>query len=182
MSKIVYLAGPEVFFPNPLDIGKRKKEICKRYGFNAIYPFDAELEDQESSIELAFHISSQNEIFIQECDIVVANLTPFRGPSADVGTVFELGYARGIGKYIHGYSTTSKPYYDRVREFDKKSSDLVDGDGFSIENFGGPDGGLQDNLMIPGAIQSTGGIFLAKNGGNLDIFEELIYKISKFYL
>ena len=36
-------------------------------------------------------------------DAIIANLTPFRGPSADAGTVYELGYMAGRGKLCLGY-------------------------------------------------------------------------------
>jgi len=46
-----------------------------------------------------------------------ANLTPFRGPSADVGTVYELGYMLGKGgKLCLGYSNTPRGYIDKVRD------------------------------------------------------------------
>ena len=35
-------------------------------------------------------------------DAIIANLTPFRGPSADAGTVYELGYMAGRGKFCLG--------------------------------------------------------------------------------
>ena len=37
-------------------------------------------------------------------DAIIANLTPFRGPSADAGTVYELGYMAGRGKLCLAYS------------------------------------------------------------------------------
>ena len=33
-------------------------------------------------------------------DAIIANLTPFRGPGADAGTVYELGYMAGRGKLL----------------------------------------------------------------------------------
>ena len=33
---------------------------------------------------------------MDEADAIIANLTPFRGPSADAGTVYELGYMAGL--------------------------------------------------------------------------------------
>ncbi|MDR9459781.1 MAG: hypothetical protein RI591_06525, partial [Dehalococcoidia bacterium] len=32
-AKRVYLAGPDVFFPNAIEIGNAKKRICAQYGF-----------------------------------------------------------------------------------------------------------------------------------------------------
>jgi len=37
-------------------------------------------------------------------DFGVLNLTPFRGTSADVGTVFELGFLTGLGKSVFAYT------------------------------------------------------------------------------
>jgi nucleoside 2-deoxyribosyltransferase len=34
---------------------------------------------------------------MEECDIIIANLTPFRGPSADAGTLVEVGWFLGRG-------------------------------------------------------------------------------------
>ena len=50
-------------------------------------------------------------------DAIIANLTPFRGPGADAGTVYELGYMAGRGKLCLGYSNDPSSYADRVREF-----------------------------------------------------------------
>ena len=51
-------------------------------------------------------------------DAIIANLTPFRGPGADAGTVYELGYMAGRGKLCLGYSNDPSVYADRVRRFD----------------------------------------------------------------
>ena len=50
-------------------------------------------------------------------DAIIANLTPFRGPGADSGTVYELGYMAGRGKPCFGYSNDPSLYADRVRLF-----------------------------------------------------------------
>ena len=42
--KKVYLAGPEVFLPNAIEIATRKKQLCLEYGFEGLFPFDSELE------------------------------------------------------------------------------------------------------------------------------------------
>jgi nucleoside 2-deoxyribosyltransferase len=36
----VYLAGPEVFLPDAVDIGRRKVELCTRHGLIGLYPLD----------------------------------------------------------------------------------------------------------------------------------------------
>ena len=40
---------------------------------------------------------------LRQCDAVVANLTPWRGPGADPGTAFEVGFAAALGKPVLAY-------------------------------------------------------------------------------
>lgn len=44
MSKRIYLAGPEVFLLNAKEIGKRKKALCRKYGFEGVFPLDVEVD------------------------------------------------------------------------------------------------------------------------------------------
>jgi nucleoside 2-deoxyribosyltransferase len=148
----VYLAGPDVFLPDAIDIGWRKAEICARHGLTGLYPLDNTVE--LSSGEASLLIFKGNEAMMIEADAIIANLTPFRGPSADVGTIYELGYMAGCGKLCLGYSNDPASYVDRIRQFTKVSSAdgrLVDGLGLTVENFG-----LSDNLMIVHALDLYG--------------------------
>ena len=43
---------------------------------------------------------------MRSCDAAVANLTPFRGVSADAGTAFEVGFMRALGRPVLGYTNT----------------------------------------------------------------------------
>jgi len=36
----IYLAGPDVFLPDALEVGKRKREICARHGLRGLFPLD----------------------------------------------------------------------------------------------------------------------------------------------
>lgn len=160
--KHIYLAGPEVFLPNAAELGHRKKILCRDYGFEGLFPLDTEIRMGDDSENLGLIISRANEGLIHDADIVIANLTPFRGPSADVGTVYELGLARGLSKEILGYSNDPTPFTQRTFNafgdgamHTHKPGELHDRDGLKIEEFG-----LNDNLMIDGGIQSAGGLFL----------------------
>jgi nucleoside 2-deoxyribosyltransferase len=99
----------------------------------------------------------RNLAHIRGCQCLIANLTPFRGPSADVGTVYEIGFARALGLKIFGYATTGVPFLDRSLAHVGDAATEVDGiwtDGekLLIEAFG-----LFDNLMIEGGIVGSGG-------------------------
>ena len=153
----VYLAGPEVFLSNAKEIGEHKKAVCKKYGFEGVYPIDIEIDAEgKSPRELGLCISDINESLIKSCDLVIANITPFRGPSADVGTVYEMGFAHALGKTVFAYTNTAASFTERTvaalkgqvsRELDGK---LRDAQGMFIE-----ENCLVDNLMIDGCINSN---------------------------
>ena len=52
---------------------------------------------------------------MHSCDALVANLTPFRGVSADAGTAFEVGFMRALGRPVLGYTYTGLAYVERPK-------------------------------------------------------------------
>src|SRR5271154_735926 len=140
----ICLAGPDVFLPDAVAIGRRKVELCARHGLIGLYPLDNSIDIAAKDASL--QIFRGNEAMMIAADAIIANLTPFRGPGADAGTVYELGYMAGRGKLCLGYSNDPSCYADRVRRFaDVHSRDghLIDAQGLSVEDFG-----LTDNLMM----------------------------------
>ena len=89
----IYLAGPDVFLPDAVEIGRRKVEICARHGLTGLYPLDNAID--LAAADASLRIFRGNEAMMNEADAIIANLTPFRGPGADAGTVYELGYMAG---------------------------------------------------------------------------------------
>jgi len=156
-----YLAGPDVSLPDPIAVANRKKELCAKYGIEGVFPLDTEIDlSGLSKPEQGYLISNANENLIKSCDIVIANITPFRGPSADVGTVFEIGFARGLGKYVFAYTNDDRRFAKRTQDWiaaidypnaDENQVKLIekDSNGMSIEDFG-----LVDNLMIDCSVIS----------------------------
>src|SRR3984957_13409544 len=108
----VYLAGPDVFLPDAVEIGHRKVELCARFGLTGLYPLDTVID--LTAKDATLRIFRSNEAMMDRADAVIANLTPFRGPSADAGTVYELGYMAARGKLCTGYSNVPGSYMDRV--------------------------------------------------------------------
>src|SRR3954451_14617767 len=94
----IYLAGPDVFLPDAVGIGQRKVEICARHGLTGLYPLDNALDISTRAASLA--IFKGNEAMMDAADAIIANLTPFRGPGADPGTVYERGYMAGRGRLL----------------------------------------------------------------------------------
>jgi nucleoside 2-deoxyribosyltransferase len=148
----IYLAGPDVFLHDAVQIGRRKVGLCARYGLTGLYPLDNAID--LTARDTSLRIFRGNETMMIAADAIIANLTPFRGPSADAGTVYELGYMAGRDKLCLGYSNDPSCYADRVREFTEVTSRdgrLIDARGLTVEDFG-----LADNLMMIHALDLYG--------------------------
>jgi len=148
MQKI-YIAGPEVFLPNAIEIGQLLKEICLRYGFEGHFPLDNVISGS-SPFQIALKIQEANRTMIRDCDILIANLSPFRGPEPDSGTVWEVGYAQGLHKKVIAYSTDRRSLKERTQAMLQLSHHSIDKEGFQIEDFG-----LSHNLMFANSIVAT---------------------------
>ena len=168
MTKI-YLAGPDVFLPDAVEIGRRKAAICAAHGLTGLYPLDNAID--VSAGEVSLNIFRGNQAMMDAADAIIANLTPFRGPGADTGTAYELGYMAARGKLCLGYSNDPTVYADRVRRFTEvKSQDgrLVDATGLTVEDFG-----LTDNLMMIHALDLHGCRLMTPRQVPADIWHDL---------
>lgn len=160
----IYLAGPEVFLPDPIAAGAALKALCTTHGAIGLFPMDNEPSSAApGSIAAATHIRAANMALIAASDAVVANMAPFRGVSMDVGTAYEMGAAAALGKVVVGYTDDGRSYVEKVKgEFTevKRGEDgyLRDGRGWSVEEFGGKgEAGLVDNLMISCGVEKLCG-------------------------
>lgn len=168
-SSKIYLAGPEVFLPDAIAIGARKKELCRKYGFTGLFPFDNEVGPEADRVDRL--IFRANVELIEQSDLGICNLTPFRGVSADVGTVFELGLLTGLGKPTFGYSNVADDLLNRTL----RTGDVVrdgdvwrDRDRMSVEDFGNA-----DNLMIDACLASQGHPIVRVAAGAGEQFHDL---------
>ncbi|WP_432472244.1 nucleoside 2-deoxyribosyltransferase [Amphritea sp. HPY] len=170
-AKQIYLAGPDVFWPEAAAIGAAKKALCLEYGFCGHFPLDTELDlTGLSPYQAGLSIFNANTSLMNDCDLIIANMTPFRGPSMDVGTAFEMGYVAAMKKPVWGYTLDNRNYAERV------NGELTDAEGYSIEAFDMP-----DNLMMIGATDTTGGLITAKLEqtieNHLKVFETVLQQI-----
>ena len=164
----VYLAGPDVFLPDAVEFGRRKAEICARHGLIGLYPLDNAIDLAARDASLT-HLRGNKAMMI-EANAIIANLTPFRGPGADAGTVYELGYMAGRGKLCLGYSNdpalrrprrANSPRANARRTPDRR-------DGLTIEDFG-----LSDNLMIIRALDLHGCALVTPRQAPADTWHDL---------
>ena len=158
-----YLAGPDVFLPDAAAHARRKLAICARHGIEGLSPLNEDVTSlNDMSDEEAWATIYGKDIAMMEAsDLVIANLTPFRGVSADSGTLVEVGWFLGRGRPVFGYSNSAVPFAERTRTHLAALPDAMPG--LSVEGFG-----LPDNLMVPGAVLQGGGQSIVVPGDGRD--------------
>ena len=167
----IYLAGPEVFLPDPIQAGVDKKQTIARlneahnwpFTLVGLYPMDNEIEDFAPDFKTGMKIYHANIQLMNQAHFITANMVRFRGPSMDVGTAFEMGYMAGLNKPVFAYYD-AKPFYgkdetpgiyaERVARHYPVDADNPgkDAHGQSIEDFQ-----MADNLMMIGSLESGSG-------------------------
>ena len=157
----VYLAGPEVFLPNARAILDEKIELTRAHGFVPVCPGDLEAPASLKGNARGLATSEVNEKLMMSADFIIANLTPFRGIAADVGTVYELGFMCGRGCPAYAFTNTVVGHYERVKDYyggDLRTDETgaVRGpDGLELETYD-----MIDNLMLDGGIENRKGIIV----------------------
>lgn len=135
----VYLAGPEVFLSNAKAYFEQMKKLCETHQFEPLVPLDNEVPSWKTGVHAAGAIFDGNVAMIKKADFLIANISPFRSPSCDPGTAWEIGAAYALGIPVFAYSKTHVEYKERLDN--RKDYGIVE------------DFGLTDNLMIACAVQ-----------------------------
>jgi nucleoside 2-deoxyribosyltransferase len=167
----VYLAGPDVFQRDAKALGAAKREICARHGLIGCFPLDNDLAPGRG---LARRIYDANIAMMEGCDAIIANLTPFRGPNADDGTAFELGWFAARGRPMMAYLNDPRLLFERTT-----STDGWDAEDQLVENFGWP-----LNLMLIASVEAAGGSVIRGAGKgdprrDLTAFEDCVSALAK---
>lgn len=148
--KKIYLAGPDVFLPNAKEHGETLKKRCLEFGYEGLFPLDNAITGTSAS-DIAQKIKQANIDLILSCDYVIANLSPFRGPEPDSGTVWEVGFAQAFGKTVIGYSSDMRDLKTRTIDILKLDSNASrDDENLEIEDFG-----LTHNLMYADIVRAS---------------------------
>ena len=131
----IYLAGPNVFrAKNDTyfdDIKMALRDLGDKFDVNV------------TGVSPQINSKYPNKIFdgcialLDTCDGVLADVRPFRGVSADVGTSWEMGYAYAKGIPIVSYNIPTDDYKYRLGPL--TAQDIFP----EVEDFG-----LPDNLML----------------------------------
>ncbi|MFG1461792.1 nucleoside 2-deoxyribosyltransferase [Xanthobacter sp. DSM 24535] len=131
----IYLAGPEVFRADAIFEGYRLKKLCADHGLTGLFPLDEPAQDALSIYQGCIGA-------IDRCSMMVANISPFRGPHMDPGTAFEIGYAIAKGIPVVGWTNCPGEMHERI-EHESAEGMRWDRAGHQVEEFG-----LTENLMI----------------------------------
>lgn len=141
----IYLAGPQVFRVNATAIGAYLKTLCAQLGFTGHFPIDG--EGQTSHVKSAGAIFKSNIAMLEQADIVMADISNFRGAEPDSGTCFEIGYAAALAKPVYAYTVSGETMLERVGKIIPlhKTPDQrwIDNQGCLVEDFQ-----LPANLML----------------------------------
>lgn len=147
----LYLAGPDLWFPDAAAHIHRKQDLCAEAGFIGVSSLDGVLVETAPSEAMAREIFADNVARIRQCDALVANFSPWRGPGCDPGTAYEAGFAAALGKPVFAYM-----YVEEAEEADHRTrvesmmGAMRDPDGPPRDHLGCEieDFGLPENLML----------------------------------
>jgi len=177
MRPRAYLAGPDVFLPGAVAHARRKEAICARHGIEGLSPLNEDVPALGSDAGWAA-IYQKDIAMMEACALVIANLTPFRGVSADSGTLIEVGWFLGRGRPVFGYTNSAATFADRSSAYLAAVPDALPD--LAVERFG-----LPDNLMISGAVLQGGHPIMLPGDGqdrtfdSLEVFEACVVMAAR---
>jgi nucleoside 2-deoxyribosyltransferase len=157
----VYLSGPDVFLPDMMAVLAAKMMLCVGSGFVPKIPSDPHhAPPTADGTNPSRNIYRDNAQAMRDADFGIFHLTPFRGISADPGSVYELGFMTALGKPAFGYTNVPGDYMDRVvpkQSLPSHDNQVTwqDDDGCHIENYGNA-----DNLMIDSSLELYGALIV----------------------
>ena len=168
----IYLAGPMVFYPDPLSVFDEMKTICAKYGLEGVAPIDNQmgLEGLIPGRALNLKIVQADFDLMETLDGGIFCLDPWRrSPEMDNGTALEAGYMKALKKPMAGWTADSRPYPEKVSDYftnvfgkpltstganstGATSGDLRDPDGMLVHSYE-----MVQHGMVQGAIELSGG-------------------------
>jgi nucleoside 2-deoxyribosyltransferase len=107
---------------------------------------------------LGVAIADANEVMMRTADIIIANVQPWRGPEADDGTSYEIGFMAALQKLVVLHTNDGRSFAQRIIDDIYHGEVYQDGavrrgtiDHMMIEEFSG----FVDNLMLINAAAKS---------------------------
>ena len=165
-----------MFARDPLDLGARKKEICATHGLEGVFPMElVQLDLAAPRPDQGLAIYDVMESAMRACDGMIANITPYHGPSADVGSAYDMGFMRALGRPVFAYSNDPRLFAVRAAVFFgegrlrlRPNGEREAPDGMALEEFD-----LIDNLMLVGGALRSGGAIATEVAPEGALYTEL---------
>lgn len=127
----IYLAGPDVFYPDAIERGQRLKRLCAEKGMQGLFPFDNQLPVELAPEKASDYIFKANMHQLVSADALLVNLNYFRGHEPDSGTVYELAVGYALQKPVWVYFD---PQGSMIEHIPNRNG--TDHDGNAVEDFG----------------------------------------------
>ncbi len=140
----VYLAGPDLFYPDADERYGRLRAICAGHGLDAVAPTDGQAFPIDTTSDCSRRLYRHNIAALRSCDAVLGNIAPFQGLDADSGTAYELGVAAALGMPVATYCPDGLTVRERIERSGRRIDAAGrDDTGLLVEDFG-----LTANLML----------------------------------
>lgn len=162
-SPKVYLAGPDIFRTNAVEIARWQKEVCLLHGLTPLHPMDNNMDLAGDPTTLPLRIFRADVGQMIEADAICANMNEFLGADPDSGTCFEVGFFAGFNtalglaratrpqRPIYGYVDADEGYQARIARWERNLKDTAV---WRQWRFSTVD--MRINLMMEMAMSSTG--------------------------
>ena len=158
----LYITGPQKYFPNGPAEMRMYKAVAEYYGFEVIN----DLSYLENGL---VEYEPIDRSFLDDCDIVIADVNPFRGGEPESSTIFDLGIAfakkKKIYTHVHDMRDVIHKYpYAHYNENGKVIDEhgLKYADGYTLGNL---------MYMVPGKMVE-GGFIECLRTLMIDLIEE----------
>jgi nucleoside 2-deoxyribosyltransferase len=100
----VFLAGPDIWYPNAAEHLRRRKALCVEAGLTAISPPLGEAAEERQDTEIAARLIYADALSaLRGADALIANFSPWRGVHCDPTAAFLAGFAAALQKPVMGY-------------------------------------------------------------------------------
>ena len=184
----VFLAGPDLWFPQGEALIAEKRELTETAGFIGVAGREGPLTEARSTearnSELgAREIYADTLIRLRSCEAVIANLTPWRGVGCDPGTAFEVGFAAALGLPVFAYlnvaSEDEADHLGRVEAYIGAELDAEgrwrDPDGCEIDDYG-----LPENPMLWAEVRRLMAVVTPDPFNDLTGFEACLQQLALY--
>lgn len=183
----IFIALPKIISLSTIE---KMRSYLEKNNYDPIFSYDIEYINIRQYFEATCKIMS-------ECQILLADLTPFLGIEPDPDVIFQLGYMAAQNKIIFSYLNILDNFYNRVRKWNGQDF-ICDGilerdyDDMRIEDMGIRDQSIcikedvnidnYHNLMLEGHCLSSQIRMLTSKDAGIKISDYAIYTdLSVFY-